>query len=38
MSKKIRRVPVVLDAGEIKDLPPEDIQFVFQYLFILGTF
>lgn len=25
MSKKVRRVPVVLDAGEIKDLPQEDI-------------
>ncbi|OKZ62039.1 MAG: RQC domain protein [Clostridium sp. 42_12] len=28
MSKKIRRVPVVLDAGEIKDLPPEDIRMI----------
>ena len=25
MSKKVRRVPVSLDAGEIKDLPQEDI-------------
>lgn len=28
MSKKVRRVPVVLDAGEIKDLPQEDIRMV----------
>lgn len=28
MSKKVRRVPVVLDAGEIKDLPLEDIQMI----------
>ena len=28
MSKKIRRVPVVLDAGEIRDLPMEDIRMV----------
>ena len=28
MSKKVRRVPVVLDAGEIKDLPQEDIQII----------
>ena len=28
MSKKVRRVPVVLDAGEIKDLPQEDIQMI----------
>ena len=28
MSKKIRRVPVVLDAGEIKDLPSEDIRMI----------
>ena len=28
MSKKIHRVPVVLDAGEIKDLPPEDIRMI----------
>lgn len=26
MSKKIRRAPVVLDAGEIKNLPMEDIK------------
>ena len=25
MSRKVRRVPVVLDAGEIRDLPIEDI-------------
>lgn len=24
MSRKVRRVPVVLDAGEIRDLPMED--------------
>lgn len=28
MSKKVRRVPVVLDAGEIKDLPQKDIQMI----------
>ena len=28
MSKKVRRVPVVLDAGEIKDLSQEDIQMI----------
>lgn len=28
MSKKVRRVPVILDAGEIKDLPQEDIQMI----------
>lgn len=28
MSKKVRRVPVVLDAGEIKDLPQEDIRMI----------
>lgn len=28
MSKKVRRVPVSLDAGEIKDLPQEDIQMI----------
>ena len=28
MSKKVRRVPVVLDAGEIKDLPQEYIQMI----------
>lgn len=28
MSKKVRRVPVVLDAGEIKDLPLEDIRMI----------
>lgn len=28
MSKKIRRVPVSLDAGEIKDLPQEDIRMI----------
>lgn len=28
MSKKVRRVPVVLDVGEIKDLPQEDIQMI----------
>lgn len=28
MSKKIRRVPVVLDAGEIKSLPMEDIKMI----------
>ena len=28
MSKKVRRVPVVLDAGEIKDLPQEVIQMI----------
>ena len=26
MSRKVRRVPVVLDAGEIRDLPQEDIR------------
>ena len=25
MRRKVRRVPVVLDAGEIKDLPQEDM-------------
>ncbi len=28
MSKKIRRVSVVLDTGEIKSLPPEDIKMI----------
>lgn len=28
MSKKVRRVPVVLDAGEIKDLPQDDIRMI----------
>lgn len=28
MSKKVRRVPVVLDAGEIKDLTQEDIRMI----------
>ncbi len=28
MSKKVCRVPVVLDAGEIKDLPQEDIRMI----------
>ena len=28
MIKKVRRVPVVLDAGEIKDLPQEDIRMI----------
>ncbi len=28
MSKKVRRVPVVLDTGEIKDLPQEDIRMI----------
>lgn len=28
MSKKVRRVPVVLDAGEIKDLPQKDIRMI----------
>lgn len=28
MSKKIRRVPVVLNAGEIKSLPMEDIKMI----------
>lgn len=28
MSKKVRRVPVIFDAGEIKDLPQEDIQMI----------
>ena len=28
MSKKVRGVPVVLDAGEIKDLPQEDIRMI----------
>ena len=28
MSRKVRRVPVILDAGEIKDLPQEDIQMI----------
>ena len=28
MSKKVRRVPAVLDAGEIKDLPQEDIRMI----------
>lgn len=28
MSKKVRRVPVVLDAGEIIDLPQEDIRMI----------
>ena len=28
MSRKVRRVPVVLDAGEIRDLPVEDIRVI----------
>lgn len=28
MSKKVHRVPVILDAGEIKDLPQEDIRMI----------
>lgn len=28
MSKKVRRVPVILDVGEIKDLPQEDIRMI----------
>ena len=28
MSRKVRRVPVVLDAGEIKNLPQEDIRMI----------
>ena len=28
MSKKVRRVQVILDAGEIKDLPQEDIRMI----------
>lgn len=28
MSRKVRRVPVSLDAGEIKDLPQEDIRLI----------
>ena len=28
MSKKVRRVPVILDAGDIKDLPQEDIRMI----------
>ena len=28
MSKKVRRVSVILDAGEIKDLPQEDIRMI----------
>lgn len=28
MSRKVRRVPVVLDAGEIRDLPMEDIRMI----------
>lgn len=28
MSRKVRRVPVSLDAGEIKDLPQEDIRMI----------
>ena len=28
MSRKIRRVPVILDAGEIKNLPEEDIRMI----------
>ena len=28
MSKKVRRMPVVLDTGEIKDLPQEDIRMI----------
>ena len=28
MRRKVRRVPVVLDAGEIKDLPQEDIRMI----------
>ena len=28
MSRKVRRVPVVLDAGEIRNLPLEDIRMI----------
>ena len=28
MSRKVRRVPVILDAGEIRDLPMEDIRMI----------
>ena len=28
MSRKVRRVPVILDAGEIGDLPWEDIRMI----------
>lgn len=28
MSRKVHRVPVILDAGEIKDLPQEDIRMI----------
>ena len=28
MSRKVRRVPVILDAGEIRDLPLEDIRMI----------
>ena len=28
MNRKVRRVPVVLDAGEIRDLPQEDIRMI----------
>ena len=28
MSRKVRRVPVILDAGKIKDLPQEDIRMI----------
>ena len=28
MSRKVRRVPVILDAGEIRDLPMEDIRVI----------
>ena len=28
MSRKVRRVPVVLDVGEIRDLPMEDIRVI----------
>lgn len=28
MSRKVRRVPVILDAGEIKNLPQEDIRMI----------
>ena len=28
MNRKVRRVPVVLDAGEIRDLPMEDIRVI----------
>ena len=28
MNRKVRRVPVVLDAGQIKKLPQEDIRMI----------